>query len=154
MCRFKPFLILTQWYQLKNVKVALSRRRLEDFYFSKINMPIHYHEQKIEISCLKEQLTYSNLLLRIVICNIYFGELKIFQYLLTYSWVPNKRVYLIIILALYPPYSISIFALFSPYSISKLSIQLFSSPYSFFRPTCVRNLNELSTLLVYLALLV
>ena len=47
--------------------------------------------------------------------------------------MPNKRVYSIIILALFPSYSISIFALFSPYSISKFSIQLFSSPYLFFR---------------------
>ena len=63
----------------------------------------------------------------------FFFSLKYVNKDYFYSWVPNKRVYSIIILALFPPYSISIFALFSPYSISKFSIQLFSSPYLFFR---------------------
>jgi hypothetical protein len=56
------------------LKVALSQKRLDDFYISKINIPNHYPEQKISISRLK--------LFRIVIWNIYFG---VFQYLLTLS---------------------------------------------------------------------
>ena len=66
-----------------HVKVALIQKILESFYVSNINIPNHYHEQKIWIGCLLFQTGNSNFLLRIVIWNIYVGDVKIFQYLLT-----------------------------------------------------------------------
>jgi hypothetical protein len=34
-------------HPLRGLKVALSQKRLEDFYFSKLNIPNHYPEQEI-----------------------------------------------------------------------------------------------------------
>jgi hypothetical protein len=59
--------------------VALRQKILENIYFSKINIPNHYPQQKIWISCLGNL----DFLLRIEIWNIYFGEVKILQSLLT-----------------------------------------------------------------------
>ena len=36
--------------KLLKLKVPLSQKRLEDFYFSKVDIPNHYSEQRIEIS--------------------------------------------------------------------------------------------------------
>ena len=36
------------------LKVALSQKILENFYVANINIPNHYPEQKIQISCLKQ----------------------------------------------------------------------------------------------------
>ena len=98
----------------------------------------------IRLSC------YSCLKLLQLVKNRKRNHLRVARFGFTskYSWVPNKRVYSIIILALFPPYSISIFALFHPNLLANF-------PSSYFpHPTCLRNLHEISTLHVYLALLV
>ena len=62
----------------KSLKVALSQKRLENFFVARINIPNHYPEQKIQISRLKQETTYSNSDLE-----CFFGNDKILQYLLT-----------------------------------------------------------------------
>jgi hypothetical protein len=57
----------------------LSQKILENFNFYKINIPNHYPEQKIWISCLLFWAGNLNCLLPKVIWNIYFGEVKILQ---------------------------------------------------------------------------
>ena len=69
------------------LKLALSQKILEDFYFSKKDIPNHYREQKIWMSCLLFWARNSNFLLRIVIWNIFFGEVKIPQYFLIQSYL-------------------------------------------------------------------
>ena len=67
-------------------KVALNQKTLENFYYSKINIPNYYLEQKIWKSCLLLRVGNLNNLLRIEIWNNFFGvKVKIFQYLLTLS---------------------------------------------------------------------
>ena len=56
------------------LKVALSQKILESFYVSDINIPNHYPDQKIWISCWLFWAVNSNFLLRIVIWNIYVGD--------------------------------------------------------------------------------
>ena len=58
------------------LKVALSQKMLEDFYFSKINIPMHYPEQKISISCLLFLAGNLNFLLRDIDLEYKFWQWK------------------------------------------------------------------------------
>ena len=65
--------------------MALGQKLLENFYISNINIPNHYPQQKICLSCLKKYTTYSNFLLRIVIWNIYIGDVLIQKFSRTFQ---------------------------------------------------------------------
>ena len=89
-------------------------------------------------------------------CNFHTSDEMVMRpsTVINYSWVPNKRVDSISIFRFFPPY-LNFFHPFHHFQAYSLKIYSFSlRPTCLLGPTFLKNLHTISTLLVYLALLV